>query len=229
MLIFLLCEDTVNDAAALDVSALGEVKLDEFSKPARVVVVNGFGISERFHNGTAEEKTPRFCFLHVAPTAKARKSVFCVTCSAQWPAPPGCFSQTGMSPLSSGSSPTGTEVTAWCSPSSPLLIPRCSGQTPENSTIQLDTWWPLVAFPYLCTHSILGFDGFREIALAPVLFQSGIWESRDAIMLNEMSDLGHRELVCLCIGLIFLLMERLDFNFWSKMNNYIGLCSLTYV
>lgn len=58
MLIKSLCEDTVYDAAALDVSALGEVKLDEFSKPAGVVVVNGFGVSKRFHDGTAEEKTP---------------------------------------------------------------------------------------------------------------------------------------------------------------------------
>lgn len=51
------CEDTVYDAAALDVSALGKVKLDEFPKPAGVVVVNSFGVPERFHDGTAEEKT----------------------------------------------------------------------------------------------------------------------------------------------------------------------------
>lgn len=62
------CKDTVDDAAALDVSALGEVKLDEFSKSAGVVVVNGFGIPKRFHDGTVEGNTLSF---HSFCTAKA--------------------------------------------------------------------------------------------------------------------------------------------------------------
>lgn len=110
-----------------------------------------------------------FHFIPSTCKAKGKGNVFvlCATCSARWPAPPGCFSPTGKSRLSSGSSPTGTEATAWCSPSSPPPIPRWSGQTPEHSTIQLNTPWPSVTFPYLRTHSILGFDGSREIALAP--------------------------------------------------------------
>lgn len=69
-LIMWLCEDTVYDAAALDVSALGKVKLDEFSEATGVVVVNGFGISKRFHDGTAEGKTLSFHLCQFKPTSK---------------------------------------------------------------------------------------------------------------------------------------------------------------
>lgn len=105
----------------------------------------------------------------VVPSASQRQGrvCFCITCSARWPAPPGCSSPTGTSRPSSGSSPTRTEATAWCSQSSPPPIPHWSGQTPECSAIQLNTPWPSVTFPYLRTHSLLCFDGFREIVLAP--------------------------------------------------------------
>lgn len=47
-------KDTVKDAASLDVAALREMKLDEFPKATGVVVVNGLGITKRFHDGTAK-------------------------------------------------------------------------------------------------------------------------------------------------------------------------------
>jgi len=49
-------EDTVDDAASLDVAALREVKLDEFPKATGVVVVNSLGVTERFHDRTAESE-----------------------------------------------------------------------------------------------------------------------------------------------------------------------------
>lgn len=48
-----LYKDTVNDTATLDVSALREVKLDEFPKATGVVVINSLSITERFHDRTA--------------------------------------------------------------------------------------------------------------------------------------------------------------------------------
>jgi len=49
-------EDTVDDASSLDVPALREMKLNEFPKTTRVVVVDCFGIPKCFHDGTAQER-----------------------------------------------------------------------------------------------------------------------------------------------------------------------------
>lgn len=56
LILFQKYKDTVNDAAALDVSTLREVELDEFPKAAGVVVVNRFGVTERFHDRTVKRK-----------------------------------------------------------------------------------------------------------------------------------------------------------------------------
>jgi len=48
-------EDTVDDAASLNIPALGEVELDELPEAAGVVVVHRLGVPERLHDGTAEE------------------------------------------------------------------------------------------------------------------------------------------------------------------------------
>lgn len=48
----ILWEDTIDDAASLDVSALGEVELDELSKATGVVVVHRLCIPKRLHDGT---------------------------------------------------------------------------------------------------------------------------------------------------------------------------------
>lgn len=48
-----LCKDTVDDAAALNVSILGKVELDELPEAAGVIVVHGLGIPKGFHDGTA--------------------------------------------------------------------------------------------------------------------------------------------------------------------------------
>lgn len=59
-IIYLLCrlhsneQDTVDDAASLDVPTLTEMKLDELSEATGVVVVNCFGISKRFHDWTVK-------------------------------------------------------------------------------------------------------------------------------------------------------------------------------
>lgn len=48
-----LCKDTVDDAAALNVSILGKVELDELPEAAGVIVVHGLGVPKGFHDGTA--------------------------------------------------------------------------------------------------------------------------------------------------------------------------------
>lgn len=46
-------KDTVDDAASLNVSVLGEVELDELPEATGVIVVHGLRIPEGFHDGTA--------------------------------------------------------------------------------------------------------------------------------------------------------------------------------
>lgn len=48
--------DTINDAASLDVAALRKVKLDELPEAAGVVVVNGLGVPECFHDRTVKRR-----------------------------------------------------------------------------------------------------------------------------------------------------------------------------
>lgn len=50
-------KDTVNDAAALNVSVLGKVELDKLPKATGVIVVHGLSIPKGFHDGTADRKS----------------------------------------------------------------------------------------------------------------------------------------------------------------------------
>ena len=56
-------QDTVDDAAALNIPAVGEVELDELPKAAGVVVVHCLGVPKRLHDWTAEEEVTRSGFL----------------------------------------------------------------------------------------------------------------------------------------------------------------------
>lgn len=49
-------KDTVNDAATLNVSVLGKVKLDELSKATGVIVVHRLSVPEGLHDGAAKRK-----------------------------------------------------------------------------------------------------------------------------------------------------------------------------
>lgn len=56
-------KDTVRDLSSLDVSLLAEMKLDEFPKAARIVIVNCFSISESLHDWTAQIKRDRLALV----------------------------------------------------------------------------------------------------------------------------------------------------------------------
>ena len=50
-----LLKDTVNDAAALNVSVLGKVELDELAKTTGVIIVHSLSIPKSLHDGTVDE------------------------------------------------------------------------------------------------------------------------------------------------------------------------------
>lgn len=51
-----LLEDTVNDAASLNVSVLGKVELDELAKTTGVIVVHSLSVPKGLHDGTANKR-----------------------------------------------------------------------------------------------------------------------------------------------------------------------------
>lgn len=65
-------KDTVDDAASLNVSVLGKVKLDKLPKATGVIVVYGLGVPKGFHDGTAERGNAHsespFYTSHVCPS-----------------------------------------------------------------------------------------------------------------------------------------------------------------
>lgn len=57
-------KDTVDDAAALNVSALRKMKLNKFPKATGVVVIDGFGVSECLHDGATKQREKLELYFH---------------------------------------------------------------------------------------------------------------------------------------------------------------------
>ena len=80
-------QDTVDDAAALNVPAVGEVELDELPEAAGVVVVHRLGVPKRLHDWTAEEEVTHSDFLSYSalcthPLCRVKKT--CQRQTAVW-------------------------------------------------------------------------------------------------------------------------------------------------